>query len=197
MTREAEELETTENPFAEPPDRVRPSNYLRTRCPLCFGGKMSPSVLSDQPHSLVLVDACFQQKHNKRPMDPPRDLYCSLFLDETLVNHMEKYLNSVRPHPGKVRKAGNTNDEEDDGYEHDGLHVPRSVLNSCNDSFLAADESREKASTQFFYVTGLMSLICHHNHCQQQAKNSTMSIHLSKHYSNMFPAGGELVSFMI
>ena len=66
---------------------------------------MSPSVLSDQPHSLVLVDACFQQKHNKQLMDPPRDLYCSLFLDETLVDCMEKYVNSVRPHPGKERKG--------------------------------------------------------------------------------------------
>lgn len=26
------------NPFPDPPPRVRPSDYLRSRCPLCFGG---------------------------------------------------------------------------------------------------------------------------------------------------------------
>ena len=151
---------TAENPFAEPSDRHRPSEYLRARCPLCFGGKSPPSVSSGQPHSLVSVDACFQQKHNKRAMDPPHRHPRSLFLDETLVDRMEKYVNSVRPpKESKVRKPS----EEDDGYEHDSLRVPRSVLDGCNDSFLAADESREKASTQLFDVTGLMSLICRHD----------------------------------
>lgn len=28
-----------EPPFPEPPPRTRPSDYLRSRCPLCFGGK--------------------------------------------------------------------------------------------------------------------------------------------------------------
>jgi hypothetical protein len=27
-----------ENPFKEPPPRTRPSEYLRRRCPACFGG---------------------------------------------------------------------------------------------------------------------------------------------------------------
>jgi hypothetical protein len=29
-----------EPPFPEPLPRMRPSDYLRSRCPLCFGGKM-------------------------------------------------------------------------------------------------------------------------------------------------------------
>ncbi|KAF7969641.1 hypothetical protein HWV62_26779 [Athelia sp. TMB] len=44
-----------------------------------------------------------------------------------------------------------------------GMGVPTSVLNDCNDSFLAADEKREKASTQHFADTGLMSMICRHD----------------------------------
>lgn len=29
------------NPFPLPPPRSRPSDYLRSRCPLCFGGRQS------------------------------------------------------------------------------------------------------------------------------------------------------------
>ncbi|KAG6903838.1 hypothetical protein DXG01_014472, partial [Tephrocybe rancida] len=31
--------EAEQNPFADPSACVRPSNYLRSRCPLCFGGE--------------------------------------------------------------------------------------------------------------------------------------------------------------
>ena len=44
-----------------------------------------------------------------------------------------------------------------------GLKVPNSVLDGCNDSFKAADERRQKASTQFFADTGLMALLCRHD----------------------------------
>jgi hypothetical protein len=50
----------------------------------------------------------------------------------------------------------------DDGFEGP-LKVPTSVLNECNDSFTAADEKRQKASTQFFADTGLMALLCRHD----------------------------------
>ena len=41
-----------------------------------------------------------------------------------------------------------------------GLSVSNSVLDICQDSFLTADEKREKASMQFFKDTGLMALLC-------------------------------------
>src|SRR6267154_3827518 len=50
----------------------------------------------------------------------------------------------------------------DDSYEP-GMKVPNSVLNECSDSFIAADEKCEKASTQFFADTGLMALLCQHD----------------------------------
>jgi hypothetical protein len=43
------------------------------------------------------------------------------------------------------------------------MKVPISVLNNCSDSFIAADEKCEKASTQFFADTGLMALLCRHD----------------------------------
>jgi hypothetical protein len=43
------------------------------------------------------------------------------------------------------------------------MKVPLSVLNDCNDSFVAIDGKQDKASTQFFSDTGLMALLCCHN----------------------------------
>lgn len=51
---------------------------------------------------------------------------------------------------------------EEDCYE-EGMRVPVSVLNGCGESFVAADEKREKASTRFFTDTGLMALLCRHD----------------------------------
>jgi Kyakuja-Dileera-Zisupton transposase len=41
--------------------------------------------------------------------------------------------------------------------------VPDHVLDECEESFTAADEKRQKASTQFFSDTGLMALLCRHD----------------------------------
>jgi hypothetical protein len=51
---------------------------------------------------------------------------------------------------------------DEDSYEK-GMHIPVSVLNGCGDSFIAADEKREKTSTCFFTDTGLMALVCRHD----------------------------------
>ncbi|KAJ7495179.1 hypothetical protein FB451DRAFT_1335860 [Mycena latifolia] len=53
--------------------------------------------------------------------------------------------------------------EEEDGYEHPLLRLPRSVLDGCEASFKAADEKREKASTRFFEDTAIMGLLCRHD----------------------------------
>lgn len=53
---------------------------------------------------------------------------------------------------------------EDDSMEP-GMSLPSSVLDDCGDSFVAADEKREKASTQFFSDTGIMAFLCRHDRC--------------------------------
>ncbi|KAJ7193672.1 hypothetical protein B0H12DRAFT_1207127 [Mycena haematopus] len=54
--------------------------------------------------------------------------------------------------------------EVDDHFEHPELPVPKSVLDDCEASFVAADEKRAKSSTQFFDDTGLMALNSRHDH---------------------------------
>ncbi|KIK73550.1 hypothetical protein PAXRUDRAFT_83264, partial [Paxillus rubicundulus Ve08.2h10] len=44
------------------------------------------------------------------------------------------------------------------------MKIPMSVLNSCGDSFIAANEKRDKASTCYFVDTSLMAMLCCHGH---------------------------------
>ena len=68
---------------------------------------------------------------------------------------MDNVRNSAPRQPPPAR-------EDEDGFS-EGMRVPNSVLDSCNDSFIAADEKRQKASTRFFANTGLMALLCRHD----------------------------------
>ncbi|KAJ7901482.1 hypothetical protein B0H13DRAFT_2336062 [Mycena leptocephala] len=102
------------------------------------------------------------KKRNKgavAPEIPP----CTHFILEGLSAKMEKYVDCVRdiqpkiPKAKKVRKTtvlavpdegdmeipGN----EEDGYEHPSLKLPRSILDRCEASLKAADERQEKVST--------------------------------------------------
>lgn len=67
-------------------------------------------------------------------------------------------MSQVRPH----RQATPHVSPQDDGYEGT-LKVPNSVLDGCEKSFTAADESRQKASTKFFDSTALMGMLCRHD----------------------------------
>lgn len=73
---------------------------------------------------------------------------------------MEDFVNSCRGERRRTRAS--RAEEEEDRYE-EGMRVPVSVLNGCGESFVAADEKREKASTRFFTDTGLMALLCRHD----------------------------------
>jgi hypothetical protein len=83
---------------------------------------------------------------------------------------MEAYVDSVRTKSDKTERARKrapgvhrVEEEEEDGYEHEKLLLPRSVLDGCEASFTAADEKRQKASTEFFEDTALMGLVCRHD----------------------------------
>ncbi|KAJ3715448.1 hypothetical protein C8R42DRAFT_549560, partial [Lentinula raphanica] len=134
--------------------RTRPSQYLRARCPLCFGGS---SDFADGTSFIVCLDACFNQKHNKQPRDPEHVHPRSVFLAQEHVDEWKNIVEEQRPRP--TQTARSTGDDE----VEEGLQVPKSVLDACNDSFTAADGYREKASTQFFDSTALMGLLCRHD----------------------------------
>ncbi|KAG6805000.1 hypothetical protein H0H92_001228, partial [Tricholoma furcatifolium] len=83
------------NPFPPPLDRVRPSDFLRARCPLCFGGEFPESrqaKLDHKPDAVVCIDACFTQKHNRQAFhDPPLHHPRSVFLSSECIIATERY----------------------------------------------------------------------------------------------------------
>lgn len=110
---------------------------------------------------ITCVDACFTQKRRQAPRDPLRSYPNSVFLSEQTVTSMEAEVENIRN--GRGRSPPNMSQVHEDSLEP-GMQVPSSVLNECRDSFKAADEQRVKASTQFFADTGLMALLCRHDH---------------------------------
>ncbi|KAF7968760.1 hypothetical protein HWV62_29352 [Athelia sp. TMB] len=142
----------------------RPSLYLRRRCPICFGGNLCHDSQATADF-IVSIDACFTQKRTKYPQCPThrdghRAHHDTCFLPEEDVSAMEVKVAAARA--ASTRKPQSPAAEDSDDVEH-GMGVPTSVLNDCNDSFIAADEKRKKASTQHFSDTGLMALICRHD----------------------------------
>lgn len=75
----------------------------------------------------------------------------------------EAFVKSVRPRKATAAaQKGTPSNEPEDGFEGP-IRVPNSVLDGCERSFTAADETREKASAQFFDSTALMGMLCHHD----------------------------------
>ncbi|KAI5980967.1 hypothetical protein EDD15DRAFT_2392327 [Pisolithus albus] len=156
--------------------RIRPSEYLRQRCPLCFGGyscqtkstqhrylawwiqlqKLLNSIFSSSPDidAIVCIDACFTQKRRSGQPDDPINPTATVFLSPEDIYAMECEVDGRSGQSLKRNHLGN----EDDVFE-EGMRITTSVLKGCNESFTAADERHQKASTQFFSDTGVMALL--------------------------------------
>ncbi|KAJ6630057.1 hypothetical protein B0H10DRAFT_2172881 [Mycena sp. CBHHK59/15] len=110
----------------------------------------------------VCIDACFTHKKKKSLRDPPKKHPEQAARTEAYVDGVcNASHKSVRPR--KRRAAAQVVEEEEDGYGHERLLLPRSVLDGCEASFKAADEKQQKASTEFFEDTAHMALVCRHD----------------------------------
>ncbi|KAJ8587501.1 hypothetical protein M405DRAFT_863681 [Rhizopogon salebrosus TDB-379] len=116
---------------------------------------------------VVCVDACFTQKRSNNlrngcTQDPPNPTP-TVFVPECDVKAMEDHVSACRRGgAGTSKRPRQPVEELQDDYEQ-GMRIPVSVLDGCSESFVAADEKREKASTRFFADTGLMALLCRHD----------------------------------
>ncbi|KAF9520952.1 hypothetical protein BS47DRAFT_1370186 [Hydnum rufescens UP504] len=68
----------------------------------------------------------------------------------------------IKRNPTEMTEDDRAVPGEDDAVEP-GMNVPNSVLDTCGDSFVAADGDRVEASAQWFDDTGLMALLCRHD----------------------------------
>jgi hypothetical protein len=136
--------------------------------------------LLPRPDLIVCIDGNFQQKRNRDhdrreghegaegARDPPIFSANTTLLSHEFLKDWEAKVNGIRSaggtSTGKKRSRANASlDVEVDKCE-DGLHVPNSALQQCGESFVAADENRAKASRTRFSDTGLMGLLCRHDH---------------------------------
>lgn len=148
--------------------------------PLCHFVTYTIADFGISPHSVSQVDGNFGQKRMAEGkddlMDASRTHPRTVFVSPETLKRMEKEVEKARSAPEKSKKPmkssqsavkAENGDEEDDWIDDDGfegdMKVPASVLAGCEASFTAANEKREKASTQFFSDTGLMALLCRHD----------------------------------
>ncbi|KAH7902838.1 hypothetical protein BJ138DRAFT_1121031 [Hygrophoropsis aurantiaca] len=165
-------LDSTHDDHPSAPEdqpRSQPSSYLRSRCPLCFGGssRRQEQTLDTRPDCIVCIDACFTQKRsnnarNSASQDPASPT-SSVFVSDDAVKSMECHVDQLRENGKRRQKRPRIVVEGDEDEYEDGMRIPVLVLDGCGASFLAADEKREKASTWFFADTGLMAMLCCHD----------------------------------
>lgn len=108
------------------------------------------------------LDGCFTQKRRrtKSGLDDAKRVHPqSCFLSEETVREAEALVERLRgKKPAQEAESGSSEDTVEAG-----MRIPNSVLDSCHESFKAADEKRVKASTHYFADTGLMSMVCRHD----------------------------------
>ncbi|KIM51641.1 hypothetical protein SCLCIDRAFT_33285 [Scleroderma citrinum Foug A] len=128
-------------------------------------GVVNKKVLIKIVDAIVCIDACVTQKHPSSQQDDPLNPTSSVFLRQKDVDAMKHEVEEVRRSQTSRRsnRVYKGMAASEDLYEQ-GMRVHVSVLDGCNESFTAADEKHQKARTHFFSDTGLMALLCHHDH---------------------------------
>jgi hypothetical protein len=84
-------------------------------------------------------------------MDEPFITNSSFFISKDAVRQMEEEVASARKSTQRPPVSSNV------------VPVANEILDDCEKSFKAAQESRSKVSKNFFEDTGLMALICRHD----------------------------------
>jgi Kyakuja-Dileera-Zisupton transposase len=105
------------------------------------------------------MDANFENKrcHCSGKSDQPLWEPHSFFVPEDVVSSMQKIVEMKRgSHAVQAL-------EDDSDTVLPGLQLQNHVFDGCSNSFVAAKESNQKASSSIFADTGLMALTCRHD----------------------------------
>jgi len=117
-------------------------------------------------HAIACIDACFQHVRCKNAggADASVQLPQSIFLSSQAVQEAEAHVEECRGRRPSQQKADVVQALRAHDSVESGLQVPASVLDECEKSFSAANENQSKAASNIFSNTGLMALICQHDH---------------------------------
>ncbi|KAL1686808.1 hypothetical protein GGG16DRAFT_24945, partial [Schizophyllum commune] len=133
----------------------QPSDYLRSRCPACFGSSRRLSAEDPNvPDVLVAIDACFSQKHNKQARDPAFNHPHDIMLSEETLQSADDRVRALRNRSGRRTRVPTFD------AQAAGIRVPSEALQNCEDSFKAAQTAIAKANTGTHDVTAVMALLC-------------------------------------
>ncbi|KAL1750031.1 hypothetical protein FB107DRAFT_198106, partial [Schizophyllum commune] len=133
----------------------RPTDYLRSRCPACFGSSRRLSVENpNTPDVLVAIDACFSQKHNKQARDPVVEHPDGIMLTEADLHKAHARVQALRDSSGRKNKKSSFD------AQAAGIRVPSEALSNCEESFRAAQTAIAKANVGTHDVTAAMALLC-------------------------------------
>ncbi|THV02106.1 hypothetical protein K435DRAFT_853082 [Dendrothele bispora CBS 962.96] len=155
--------DTHNGPPEDPGPAPRASEYLRSRCPLCFGSTTPPILNDGCPTVVVCVDACFTHKHNDQNGRDPRWIHPdTMFISPEKVQEMEDYV-EARRNSREAKRSRHQDNPEDDCMEP-GMKVPKSVLDSCGKSFEAANGTA-KSRGKGFDERALAGMFCPHGGC--------------------------------
>ncbi|KAF8326594.1 uncharacterized protein EI90DRAFT_2929882 [Cantharellus anzutake] len=159
-----------------------PSDYLRGRCPCCFGSTSSPTP-ELSADCIVSFDANFQLKrikdYDRRPqyrglnkigsqdpkMTSPQTIevprgYAEMW--QSKVAEIREPKRNFRASKGKGNMGSGKDDLSKQNHVTPGLNLTESTYDGCEGSFTAADGERQKASKKYFDETGIMSAVCRH-----------------------------------
>jgi Kyakuja-Dileera-Zisupton transposase len=172
-----------------------PSAHLHNTCPLCFGGDIDATVSGVD--LIVCIDANFQLKRNRDKdrwnefegmvgsLDPKVISPQTIFLSKMQIQEWEKRVKAI--HPSKPKMGHKWNASQMEETEGDlmgggppnkielGMNLPNETFDACQDSFITADGDCIKASSMYFDSTGVMALLCCHDHPLTLANLKTAS----------------------
>ncbi|THV02922.1 hypothetical protein K435DRAFT_817478 [Dendrothele bispora CBS 962.96] len=156
-------VENAESHDGLPEPAPRASEYLRSRCPLCFGSTTTPNLNNGCPTVVVCVDACFTHKHNDQNGRDPRRIHPdTMFISPDKVQEMEDHVEARRN--SRDAKRSRHLESPDDDHIEPGMKVPKSVLDGCGNSFEAANGTA-KSRAKGFDERALAGMFCPHGSC--------------------------------
>lgn len=108
----------------------------------------------------MCIDGNFEHKRCRHAGkgDQPLPEHYSVFIPEDFVADVANEVasrRSTRPHHLL---------EDDEDAVFPGLELPNHIFDGCDERFFAAKESNRKADSSAFSDTGLMALVCRHDH---------------------------------
>ncbi|KAG9309814.1 hypothetical protein JVU11DRAFT_10191 [Chiua virens] len=125
------------------------ASILAQCCPACFGGTLfgrsTQGLQGSDIH--VATDGNFHHRHCRSAGNSPSFYDPEYFLLKQQVDAMGTHVAKQRKKPSRTHTSS----------------IPDKAIDSCEASYEAADDKKQKTSMESFDDTGLMALICRHD----------------------------------